>query len=249
MKFTIVTLFPEAFSYLDSSIIKRACEKGKVEIEFVNPRDFTTDKHRQVDDYPYGGGVGMVIKPEPVYAAVEAAKRNNSLAQVIMTTPRGVTLSQNLIDKLSTEKELIMLCGHYEDFDQRVYALADYQISLGDFVLTGGELPAMVIIDAITRLLPGVIVKTSAACDSFRGNLLDYPHYTRPPVFRGMEVPEVLTSGHHEKIERWRRKQSLKNTMLYRPDLLEKAELSSDALKIVHEIISEEYEPPPEKIS
>jgi len=240
MKISIITLFPEVFTYLDFSIIKRARDNGFVEIEFINPRDFTEDKHRTVDDMPYGGGVGMVLKPEPFYKAINHVKQGEEESLVILTTPQGILFDQSLARELSTKKHLVFLCGHYEGFDERVSEAADMEISIGDYVLTGGELAAQVIIDAAVRLLPGVIEQESAEKDSFYNSLLDFPHYTRPPEFEGMKVPDILLSGHHEKIEKWRKREAIKRTLVRRPDLLEKAFLNEDEKKMLEEMMIEE---------
>lgn len=237
MQITVITLFPEVFTYLDASIIKRAREKGLLSIDFVNPRDFTQDRHRTVDDIPYGGGPGMVIKPEPVFDAVEYVREKmRNRGPLIIADPGGRPFSQKIAEKLAEEKGLVFLSGHYEGFDRRIYSLADMEISIGDYVLTGGELPVMVMIDAVARMIPGVIQQESARSESFQGNLLDHPHYTRPPVFRDMPVPEVLLSGHHKMINQWRRKEALKATLLQRPDLLKNAELSKEDRKMLKEL-------------
>ncbi len=221
MKIDIVTIFPEMFqNVFNESIIKRAIENNLVEINIHNFRDFSDDKHNKVDDTPYGGGAGMVLTPQPIFDCVESIKTQDS--KVILLTPDGNKYEQTTAYSLSKEKHLILICGHYEGFDERIRTLADYEISIGDYVLTGGEIPAMVLVDSITRLIPGVITEESHLEDSFNNNLLDYPTYTKPRVFRGMEVPEVLVSGDHKKIEEYRREESIKKTKLRRPDLLEK---------------------------
>lgn len=241
MHISIITLFPEVFNYLDISIIKRAREKGIVNIDFVNPRDFTDDKHRTVDDVPYGGGAGMVLKPEPLYKAVRHIRENSSdPGTVIMATPQGTPFNQELARELSGRDRLIFICGHYEGFDDRIRELADMEISIGDYVLTGGELPVQVIIDTTVRLIPQVIQEESSEQESFHNSLLDYPVYTRPPEFEGMKVPDVLMSGHHAKIEHWRKKEAIRRTLLRRPDLLEKAVMDEDGKKIMEEIFMEE---------
>ena len=227
MQFHVVTGFPQIFAGpLTESIIKRACERKLVEIFLHDLRDFTTDKHRTIDDYPYGGGPGMILKPEPIFAAVEHVKNAYRLeaAKVILMSPQGETFTQRNANALLAESALILICGHYKGVDERVREhLAAEEISIGDYVLTGGELPAMVVIDAVTRLLPGVLGDLdSAAGDSFQNDLLDYPHYTRPEVFRGYRVPEVLISGHHAKIAEWRRQMAEAHTRERRADLLEK---------------------------
>ncbi len=221
MKIDILTLFPSMFDgFLNESIIKRAIESGKVIIEIHDIRDFTLDKHKKVDDYGFGGGKGMVLMPQPVFDAVEHYKKENS--KVILVTPQGETWKQAKAYEFSKMEHLIFICGHYEGFDERIRTLADYEVSIGDYVLTGGELPSMVITDSIVRLLDGVIKEESHVEDSFHNNLLDYPVYTKPVDFRGMKVPEILLSGHHANIEKWRYEEQLKRTKLRRPDLLER---------------------------
>ena len=217
----ILTLFPNMFSTVfEESITKRAKEDKKVTINIHNFRDYTDDPHHKVDDTPYGGGAGMVLMAQPIFDCVERLKTKNS--KVILLTPSGIPYKQKMAYDLSLEKHLIIICGHYEGFDERIRTIADLEISIGDYVLTGGEIPAMVLVDSITRLLPGVINEKSHLDDSFNDNLLDYPTYTKPRIFRGMEVPEVLLSGDHKKIEEYRHNESLKKTEQLRPDLLEK---------------------------
>jgi tRNA (guanine37-N1)-methyltransferase len=220
MKIDILTLFPNMFKDIfDESIIKRAINNKLVDINIINFRDYSKDPHQKVDDTPYGGGAGMVLTPQPIFDAVKDLRNDNS--KVILLTPDGVPYKQKIAYDLSKEKHLIIICGHYEGFDERIRTLADIEISIGDYVLTGGEIPAMVLVDSITRLLPGVINEKSHIEDSFNDNyLLDYPTYTKPRVFQGMEVPEVLISGNHENINKWRREQSIKKTKEKRPDLL-----------------------------
>jgi tRNA (guanine37-N1)-methyltransferase len=220
MKIDIVSIFPEMFEgAFTESILKRAQEAGKVEINLVNFRDFTEDPHLKVDDTPYGGGAGMVLTPQPIFDCVESLKTEKS--KVILLTPDGLQYKQKIAYDLSKEEHLILICGHYEGFDERIRTLADMEISIGDYVLTGGEIPAMVLVDSIVRLIPGVINEGSHIEDSFNeNNLLDYPTYTKPRVFRGMEVPEILLSGDHAKIDAWRKEQSIKKTEERRPDLL-----------------------------
>ena len=216
----ILTIFPEMFENIfHTSIIKRAQEKGKVKINIHNFRDFSKDPHQKVDDTPYGGGNGMVLTCQPIFDCVESLKTEDS--KVILLTPDGIPYKQKLAYDLSQEKHLIFICGHYEGFDERIRSICDLEISIGDYVLTGGELASMVITDSIVRLLPGVIEEGSHQNDSFSNHLLDYPTYTKPRVFREMEVPEVLISGDHKKIEEYRAKQSLERTRKRRPDLLE----------------------------
>lgn len=221
MKIDILTLFPSMFDgFINESIIKRAIDKKLVEIYIYNIRDYSTDPHKRVDDYGFGGGKGMVLMPQPIFDAVESLKTDNSI--VILMTPQGIKYDQKKAYKLSEEKHLIIICGHYEGFDERIRSIVDLEISIGDFVLTGGEIPAMAISDSIIRLLDGVIEEDSHVYDSFNNNLLDYPVYTHPADFRGLKVPEVLLSGHHANINKWREEEQLKRTKERRPDLLEK---------------------------
>ncbi|MBR2840869.1 MAG: tRNA (guanosine(37)-N1)-methyltransferase TrmD [Bacilli bacterium] len=221
MKIDILTVFPEMFDgFLNTSIIKRAISDKKVKINVHNIRDYSTDKHKKVDDYGYGGGRGMVLMPQPIFDAVDELKSDNS--KVILMSPQGEVYNQSLAYDLSSEKHLIIICGHYEGFDERIRSVADMEISIGDYVLTGGEIPSMVITDSVVRLLDGVIKKESHLNDSFNGNMLDYPVYTKPVNFRGMRVPEVLLSGHHANIEKYRKEEALKKTVDRRPDLLER---------------------------
>lgn len=225
MKISILTLFPEYFEgMMKTSILSRAIDKGLIEVELVNFRDFTQSKHGHVDDTPYGGGAGMVLMCQPVLDALESVRTPNSV--VALLSPQGSRFSHEKALELSKLEHLILICGHYEGFDERIRAHADIQLSLGDFVLTGGEPAAAAICDAIFRLVDGVIKKDSSSDDSFYNGLLEYPQYTKPAVYDGQEVPEVLLSGHHANIQKWRRQQALKNTLLHRPDLLEKADLS-----------------------
>ena len=219
MKFDILTLFPEMFAPLEQSIIGRAVENNRIEINLTNIRDFSKDKHKKVDDTPYGGGKGMVIRPDVVYDAYEAVKDEN--AKVIYMSPKGKVLNQEKVKALSKENHLIILCGHYEGIDQRVLdEIVDEEISIGDYVLTGGEIPAMVLVDSVSRYVEGVLSEGSTSEESFSDGLLEYPQYTRPERFRGKKVPEVLISGHHENIKRWREEKSLEITKKNRPDLL-----------------------------
>ena len=229
MRFYIVTIFPEVVEALDFSILKLAREKGLLEIVAVNPRDFTTDKHRTVDDEPYGGGAGMVMKPEPLVAAIRNVKERDPQAKVYLLSPRGETFTQSLARDLAQRPSVALVCGRYEGVDERVMAHVDGEISLGDFVMAGGELAAMVVVETVARLVPGVLgSQESLEEESFSGGLLEYPQYTRPPVFEGMEVPQVLRSGNHQEIARWRRFQQIKVTWERRPDLLARAELSRE---------------------
>jgi tRNA (guanine37-N1)-methyltransferase len=218
MKIDILTLFPEMFDgFVGTSIIKRAIDLGKVDIKVHNFRDYSLDKHGRVDDYPYGGGAGMVLMCEPIFRAIEAIRTDDSL--VIMLSPSGKVFKQSVAIDLSKKKHIILLCGHYEGFDERIKTIVDMELSIGDYVLTGGEVPAMVITDAITRLIPGVITSESLDSESFNNGLLDYPNYTRPEVFRGMRVPEVLLSGHHKNIEKYRQEEQIRLTRENRNDL------------------------------
>ena len=219
MKIDILTLFPKMFEgFLTESIIKRAIERNAVEINIVDFRKFSHLNHNQVDDTPYGGGSGMVLRPEPLVEAIESYKTKDS--RVILMCPQGVPYKEERAKELKEYKHIILVCGHYEGFDERIRDYIDEEISMGDYVLTGGELPAMVVTDSIVRLLPGVIKEDSYESDSFTENLLDYPTYTKPADFRGKKVPEVLLSGNHQKIKEWREQQALENTKKRRPDLL-----------------------------
>lgn len=221
MKIDILSLFPHMFDgFLSESIIKRAIDKGLVEINIHNFREYSNDPHKKVDDYGFGGGDGMVLMPEPIFNCIDAIKTEKS--KIILMTPQGKTFNQSMAYDLTKEEHLIIICGHYEGFDERIRTLADIELSIGDFVLTGGELASMVVSDAIIRLLDGVIKEESHKFDSFNDNLLDYPVYTKPVDFRGMKVPDVLLSGHHENIKNWRYQEQLKKTKERRPDLLEK---------------------------
>ncbi|PTX61267.1 tRNA (guanine37-N(1)-) methyltransferase [Melghirimyces profundicolus] len=232
MHFDVLTLFPEMFEgFLGSSIMKRAIDQGLVTTSVVNFREYSTNKHRTVDDTPYGGGGGMVLKPEPLFRAVEDLTKDEPVRPpVLMMSPQGTPYTQKKAEELARHDRLILLCGHYEGFDERIREhLVDEEISIGDFVLTGGELPAMVLMDSVIRLIPGVLGnESSAETDSFTTGLLEYPQYTRPAEFRGWRVPDVLLSGHHAEIDRWRRRQALKRTLERRPDLLESAELTEE---------------------
>lgn len=220
MKIEVLTTFPEMFTGpLDYSMVKRAREAGILDFRVVNLRDYTHDRHKTVDDRPFGGGPGMLLKPEPIFEGVESLV--NEKTRVLMMTPSGKLFNQEIARELVQEEHLLILCGAYEGFDERVSTLVDDELSIGDYVLTNGAVPAMVIIDAVTRLLPGVLGdEQSSADESFSHGLLEYPHYTRPADFRGMKVPEVLLSGNHAEIERWRREQALKRTKERRPDLM-----------------------------
>ena len=219
MKFNVLTLFPEMFETVKQSIIGKAIEKGIVEINLINIRDFSKNKHKKVDDTPYGGGAGMVMRPDVVYDAYKSIEDKET--KVIYLSPQGKKLNQKKVEELSQEKSLTLLCGHYEGIDQRVLdKIVDEEISIGDYVLTGGEIPAMVLIDSVCRYIPEVISKESIMEESFSEGMLEYPQYTRPEIFEGEKVPEVLISGHHENINKWRKQEALRITKLKRPDLL-----------------------------
>ena len=241
MDFTVLTLFPEMFdSFRENSIIRRAAEQGIISIRQVNIRDFAKDRHRTVDDSPYGGGCGMVMKPEPLSAAIRSAKDAAPLSKTILMTPQGRCFDQNMARNLAGESSLIFVCGRYEGIDERVVSLMDAEISIGDYVLTGGELAVMVIIDAVTRLLPGALGGAdSAAMDSFSAALLEHAHYTRPVIFEGESVPEVLLSGHHQEIDKWRMENAVIRTFLKRPDLLKNRQLDIREIQILKKWCSE----------
>lgn len=231
MQIDIVTIFPGMFQGpFQESMVKRAIEKGLVKINVVDLRDYSEGKHRQVDDYPYGGGKGMVLKPEPLFAAVEDLLSGKSpKSRVLLLSPGGKVFNQEYAEKLSGEEHIILLCGHYEGVDERVHEhLVHEEISIGDYVLTGGEIPAMVITDSVVRLLPGFLPEETLAEESFAEGLLEYPQYTRPPVFKGIQVPDVLLSGNHGLIKEWRRQQAIEKTYRHRPDLLSETILSSE---------------------
>ena len=233
MKINILTLFPEMFDIFNHSIIGKAKDKGIVDISPINIRDFTLNKHKKVDDYPYGGGAGMVMTPQPLVDSIRHCKKENK-GKVIFLGPRGKTFNQKMAMELSKEEELIFICGHYEGIDERVYKYIDLEISLGDFILTGGEMAAIPVIDSVLRLKNGVLGKEESYEDeSFSDGLLEYPQYTRPEEFEGDKVPEVLLSGHHENIRKWRRAQSLTITKERRKDLYDKITLSKEDKKIL----------------
>lgn len=235
MKISILTLFPEMFNIFNHSIMGRSQEKGIINIETVNIRDFTLSKHKKVDDYPYGGGAGMVMSAQPVVDTIKAVKKYNK-GKVIFLGPRGIPFNQQIAKDLSEEESLIFVCGHYEGIDERVYKYFDMEISLGDFVLTGGEMACIPVVDSICRLIPGVLGKEeSFQEESFYHGLLEYPQYTRPEEFDGEKVPEILLSGHHENIRKWRRKQSLLITKERRKDLFDKIKLSKEDIKLLKE--------------
>lgn len=239
MRYNVLTLFPEMIENgMSESIIGRARKSGLIELNIVNIRDFSTNKHNRVDDYPYGGGAGMVMEAEPVYLAYESVRTGGVSPRVIYLNPQGKVFNQSMAVELAKEEELIFLCGHYEGIDERVLEeIVTDHISIGDYVLTGGELPAMVLMDAISRNIPGVLSnEESTLAESFSDSLLEYPQYTRPYSWRGKEVPEVLLSGHHKNIEKWRREQSIIRTLKERPELLEGAELSGKEREFVEGI-------------
>lgn len=254
MQFEVFTLLPEVFpSYLETSILKRARDRGLIDVRVHNIRDYTHDKHHMTDDTPYGGGGGMVMKPEPVFEAIESVLGRLDYAQdaspqtppasvsnipIILLTPQGRVFNQTIAKELSAHPHIALLCGRYEGIDERIREhLVTDEISIGDYVLTGGEIPALILIDAISRLLPNVLGDpTGAEDDSHAMGLLEYPHYTRPPEFRGWQAPEVLLSGDHAKIDKWRRQQALERTFKKRPDMLEKAELTKEDLKFIEKL-------------
>lgn len=243
MNYHILTLFPEMVQNgLHTSIIGRAAEKGLLSIEAIDIREYSTDKHRHVDDYPYGGGAGMVMQPMPICEAYDdLCEKIGKKPRAIYMTPQGRVFNQKIAEELAKEEDLVFLCGHYEGIDERALELiaTDY-LSIGDYVLTGGELPAMVMIDCISRLIPGVLNnETSAEFESFHDNLLEYPQYTRPEEYRGLRVPEILLSGHHKNIDIWRREQSIKRTLERRPDLLADASLSKKEAEYLKKLENE----------
>ncbi|WP_073154064.1 tRNA (guanosine(37)-N1)-methyltransferase TrmD [Seinonella peptonophila] len=232
MRFDVLTLFPDMFTgFIQNSMIQKAHEKGLIETRIINFRDYAFNKHRTVDDIPYGGGDGMVLKPEPFFEAIDdLIDPNEEKPPVLLMSPQGERLTQQKVNQLATHSRLILLCGHYAGFDERIHQyVATEEISIGDYVLTGGELPAMIIMDSVSRQIPGVLGNTlSAQNDSFADGLLEYPQYTRPAEYRGYQVPEVLLSGHHLRIEKWRRQESLRRTWERRPELLDKVTLTEE---------------------
>jgi tRNA (guanine37-N1)-methyltransferase len=240
MKCDVITIFPEIFdAYFNEGVIGRALQRKLIEVRIHDLRDYTTNRHRTVDDYPYGGGAGMVMKPEPFFDAVEAVCPERTGRRVVMLSPAGKKFDQNTAEGFSAEaRRIVFLCGRYEAIDERVrMTLVDDEVSVGDFILTGGELAALIIIDAVARLIPGVLGdERSAEEDSFSSGILDYPHYTRPPVFRDLPVPEVLLSGNHREIWRWRRKEALRRTLERRPELLDRIRLSDEDYRLVSEL-------------
>ncbi|MCJ7693803.1 MAG: tRNA (guanosine(37)-N1)-methyltransferase TrmD, partial [Anaerolineaceae bacterium] len=238
----IFSLFPEVFApYLEISILKRAIQSSLLEVRTHNIRDWATDRHHTTDDTPYGGGGGMIMKPEPVFSAVESILGDPPNCPIILLTPQGKTFDQKMAFELASFEHIAMLCGRYESYDERIRLhLVTHEISIGDYVLTGGEMPTLIILDAVARLLPGVLGDKDATLDdSFSNGLLEYPHYTKPPEFRGWKVPEVLLSGNHAELDRWRHEQSLIRTLKRRPDLLAKANLAVKDQKLIKTILSE----------
>lgn len=244
IRFDVLTLFPDMFrAVLGDSIINRAVEKGIIELNFIDIRDFTENKHRKVDDYPYSGGGGMLMAAQPIYDAYQSIAKNLDYKPfTVYMSPQGKVFDQKMAVELSEYKHIVILCGHYEGVDQRVLdMIADAEISLGDFVLTGGEIPAMAVIDAVSRMIPGVLANENSYSDeSHFSGLLEYPQYTRPEEFMGVKIPEVLISGHHANINKWKRQEALRNTLKKRPDLLEKAELSEEDIKFLDSIREQE---------
>ncbi len=237
MRIDILTLFPEMFhGVLSSSILKRACDAGIMDFRLHNIRDYSASKHRNTDDYSFGGGAGMVMMPQPIFDCLDTIMGDGDSARLICTTPRGRVLNQRIARELSIEKRLVILCGHYEGIDERAMSMFDDEISVGDYVLTGGEIPAMAIVDCVSRLIPGVLgSEASAEDESFSYGLLEYPQYTRPAEYRGKRVPDVLLNGNHAAIDRWRREQSLLLTLRRRPELLKAAELSDKDRKFLEQ--------------
>lgn len=241
MIFDILTIFPHLpSSVLAEGILGKAIKEGKVTVRVINLRDYTTDKHQSTDDRPYGGGEGMVMKPEPIYRAIQAVKAEDAKARIVLLSPRGRLYTQAVVREMSTYNHLLLICGRYEGIDERIVHFVQDEISIGDYVLSGGELAALVLVESITRLLPGVLGSPdSATRDSFTDGLLKYPQFTRPPVWQGIEVPSVLLSGDHKKIAFWRRKEALKQTLLKRPDMLKTADLSVEDHRLWEEIEKE----------
>ena len=237
LTFHVITLFPELIeTYCSTSIIGRGIKAGRIAVKTYNPRDYCQDKYRKVDDTPYGGGVGMVLKPEPIFAALESIERESG-SPVCMLTPQGQTFSQRMAENLAKEQDIVLICGHYEGFDERIRTIATKEISIGDFVVTGGELPALTVLDAVGRLIPGVLGKIdSAQEESFNNSMLEAPQYTKPAEFTGMIVPEILRSGDHKAVAAWRRQQALKRTLERRPDLLERAQLDTRDREFINKL-------------
>lgn len=249
MQITVLTLFPEMFSPVQESILKRAQEAGLLNIRLVNFRDYAISKHKNVDDVPYGGGAGMLLKPDPIFAAIRDLPQPCGKRRIILMSPQGQVFRQEKAKQWSEQEDLVFICGHYEGFDERIRELADEEASLGDYVLTGGELAAMVMIDAVVRLIPGVLGEdASAEEDSHSIGLLEYPQYTRPADFEGQQVPAVLLSGHHALIKQWRRKESLRRTFLRRPDLIEGFSFEAEDYPFLEELILEHPEIAPWRV-
>lgn len=241
LTFHVITLFPDLIqTYCSTSIIGRGVTAARISVQTYNPRDYCQDKYRKVDDTPYGGGVGMVLKPEPIFAALESIVRAEN-SPICLLSPQGKTFNQKKAEELASMSDITLICGHYEGFDERIRSLATMEISLGDFVLTGGELPSLAVIDAVARLVPGVLGKfDSAAEESFSSLLLEAPHYTKPAEYKGMVVPEILRSGNHKAVAKWRRQQALTRTLQRRPDLLEKAPLDEADRRFIAELKRQE---------
>ena len=240
IRFDILTLFPQMIEgMITDSILKRAIDKGLIEIHIINFREYSTNKHQTVDDYAYGGGAGMLISVEPIHLAMQDIPQIDTAYKILMS-PSGSVYSQKKAELLATQKHIVIICGHYEGIDNRILSYVDEEISIGDYVLTGGEIPACALIDSIARLIPGVIKDESISGESFTMGLLEYPQYTRPPIYDGKTVPNILLSGHHANIKKWQRKESLRKTYLVRPDLLEKSILSVEDWEILEEIKNEE---------
>ena len=238
MKISILTLFPEMFdAVLNQSILKRARDKGLYDIEIINIRDFSKDKYHHVDDTPYGGGAGMLLQIEPIDLALQSVRSDNSF--VLLTSPKAKPFNQLKAREYANKEHIVIICGHYEGFDARVETLVDDRLSIGDFILTGGELAAMVVVDSVVRLLNDAISKDSLDVESFDNNLLEYPQYTKPPVYKGMKVPDVLLSGHHKNIQRYRLKEALKDAVRYRSDLLKNHEFTKEETELLKEIRDE----------
>ncbi len=242
MRITVVTIFPDMVKVVrEYGVIARAVKEGKLIIDVVNLRDYTTDKHRTVDDYPYGGGPGMVMKPEPFFRFYDDYVERYGKPYIVLTSPQGRVLNNEIARHLAKKEKLVILCGRYEGIDERVMTIVDEEISIGDYVLTGGEIPAMVIVDVVSRFIPGVVDEESLKRESFYDGLLDYPNYTRPREYRGLKVPEILLSGNHEEIEMWRRKESILKTIIKRPDLFLKKNLDEKdkiaIIKLVRELV------------
>jgi tRNA (guanine37-N1)-methyltransferase len=241
MRFDVITIFPEIFrGVFEFGIIRRAVEAGLIEIRVHDLRDYAHDRHRTVDDRPFGGGAGMVMKPEPLFRSVEAVTAGAQEATTVLLSPQGRLFNQRIAEEFAREDCMVLVCGRYEGVDERVVEHLSDEVSIGDYVLSGGEIPAMVVIDAVTRLIPGALgSEQSAARESFSDGLLDHPQYTRPPEYRGMKAPDVLQSGNHQEIERWRRRKAIEKTLRRRPDLIEGRVLSSDERREIEEVMKE----------